>query len=70
MTFSRTPKKEKEKVRKRKDLDLCSQGQTVRAFFIRMGFSLICHKCKGNFGQTCQRTSNYKWNLVPIARDL
>ena len=37
------------------DLDLCSQGQAVRAFFIRMDFSLILSK--GDFGQTCHKTS-------------
>ena len=31
------------------DLDLCSQGQAVRAFFIRMGFSLILSKLQGGF---------------------
>ena len=31
------------------DLDLCSQGQAVRAFFIRMGFSLILSKVQGGF---------------------
>ena len=31
------------------DLDLCSQGQAVRAFFIKMGFSLILLKVQGGF---------------------
>ena len=31
------------------DLDLCSQGQAVRAFFIKMGFSLILSKVQGGF---------------------
>ena len=31
------------------DLDLCSQGQAVRAFFIEMGFSLILSKVQGGF---------------------
>ena len=31
------------------DLDLCFQGQAVRAFFIRMGFSLIFSKVQGGF---------------------
>ena len=31
------------------DLDRCSQGQAVRAFFIRMGFSLILSKVQGGF---------------------
>ena len=31
------------------DLDLCSQGQAVRAFFIRMGFSLILSKVQRGF---------------------
>ena len=39
------------------DLDLCSQGQAVRAFFIGMGFPLFCPKFKGDFGQTCQKAS-------------
>ena len=29
------------------DFDLCSQGQVVRAFFIRMGFPKFCQKYKG-----------------------
>ena len=31
------------------DLDLCSKGQAVRAFFIKMGFSLILLKVQGGF---------------------
>ena len=31
------------------DLDLCSQGQAVRAFFIKMGFSLILSKVQEGF---------------------
>ena len=31
------------------DLDLCSQSQDVRAFFIGMGFSLILSKVQGGF---------------------
>ena len=31
------------------DIDLCSQGQSVRAFFIKMGFSLILSKVQGGF---------------------
>ena len=31
------------------DLDICSQGQAVRAFFIRMSFSLILSKVQGGF---------------------
>ena len=31
------------------DLDLCSQSQAVRAFSIRMGFSLILSKAQGGF---------------------
>ena len=31
------------------DLDLCTQGQAVRAFFIKMGFSLILSKVQVGF---------------------
>ena len=31
------------------DLDVCSQGQAVTAFFIKMGFSLILSKVQGGF---------------------
>ena len=31
------------------DLDLCSQGQAVRAFFIKIGFFLILSKVQGGF---------------------
>ena len=37
--------------------DLCSQGQAVRAFFIKMDFFLILSKLQGDFGQTCQEAS-------------
>ena len=39
------------------DLDLCSQGQAVRGFFIGMGFPIYCQKNKGDFGQMCQKAS-------------
>ena len=38
-------------------LDICSQAQAVRAFFIGMGFSLFCQKYEGDFDQTCQEGS-------------
>ena len=31
------------------DLDICSQGQAVRAFFIGMGFNLILSKVQEGF---------------------
>ena len=39
------------------DLDLCSQGQAVRAFFIGIGFSFILAKVQGEFDQKCLKTS-------------
>ena len=37
------------------ELDLCSQGQVVRAFFIGMGF--LPNFVKGDFDYRCQKAS-------------
>ena len=46
------------------DLDLCSQGQVVRAFFIRMGFSLILSKIQGGFWSNVSESFIERWHMT------
>ena len=46
------------------DLDLCSQGQAVRAFFIKMGFSLILLKVQGGFWSNVSESFIDRWHMT------
>ena len=46
------------------DLDLCSQGQVVRAFFIRMGFTLILSKVQGGFRSNMSESFIDRWHMT------
>ena len=46
------------------DLDLCSQGQTVRAFFIWMSFSLILSKVLGGFWLNLSIIFIDRWHMT------
>ena len=46
------------------DLDLCSQGQAVRAFFILMGFSLILSKVQGGFWSNVSESFIDRWHMT------
>ena len=46
------------------DLDFCSQGQAVRAFFIKMGFSLILSKVQGGFWSSVSESFIDRWHMT------
>ena len=46
------------------EIDVCSQGQALRAFFIEMDFSLILSKVQGGFGYNISESFIDRWHMT------